>query len=127
MKNHFIHPIENYLKYFSDKLKSVSKIPFSRFDKEGGSSYEMDASGMMRDEIKFSKFINRLRSIFQEILVKPIYQQMVLNHPELKNDFSFKAGLNKRLCQKVNFHSFLVFESFCTFKGKSKPVSLSKN
>tara|TARA_R110001592_G_scaffold120545_3_gene324939 strand:- start:18296 stop:19930 length:1635 start_codon:yes stop_codon:yes gene_type:complete len=82
------------LNYFSDKLKVASKIPFSRFDKEGGSgSYEMDASGMMRDEIKYSKFINRLRSIFQEILVKPTYLQTILNHPELKNDMSFKAGL----------------------------------
>ncbi len=82
------------LKYFNDKLQVASKIPFSRFDREGGSgSYEMDASGMMRDEIKYSKFINRLRSIFQEILVKPLYLQIVINHPELKNDMSFKAGL----------------------------------
>ena len=64
------------LKYFADKLKLASKIPFSRFDKEGGSSYDMDASGMLRDEIKFSKFIDRLRSIFQEILIKPVYLQM---------------------------------------------------
>ena len=82
------------LKYFSDKLKVASKIPFSRFDRENGSgSYEMDASGMMRDEIKYSKFINRLRSIFQEILVKPLYLQTVINHPELKKDMNFKAGL----------------------------------
>jgi hypothetical protein len=81
------------LKYFADKLKLASKIPFSRFDKEGGSTYDMEASGMLRDEIKFSKFVNRLRSIFQEILVKPVYLQMCLNHPELANDIAFKAGL----------------------------------
>ena len=81
------------LKYFADKLKLASKIPFSRFDKDGGSTYDMEASGMLRDEIKFSKFVNRLRSIFQEILIKPVYLQMCLNHPELSNDISFKAGL----------------------------------
>lgn len=81
------------LRYFSDKLKLASKIPFSRFDKNNNSSYDMEASGMLRDEIKFSKFIDRLRSIFQEILMKPVYLQMCLNHPELKNDISFKAGL----------------------------------
>lgn len=81
------------LKYFADKLRTASKIPFSRFDKEGGSTYDMEASGMLRDEIKFGKFVTRLRSIFQEILIKPTYQQMCLNHPELMNDVSFKAGL----------------------------------
>jgi hypothetical protein len=29
----------------------------------------MAADGMIRDEIKFSKFVKRLRSAFQEILV----------------------------------------------------------
>jgi hypothetical protein len=81
------------LKYFADRLKLASKIPFSRFDRDGGSTWDLEASGMMRDEIKFAKFINRLRSIFQEILVKPLYLQMCLNHPELKNDVAFKAGL----------------------------------
>ena len=81
------------LKYFADSLKLASKIPFSRFERDGGSVWDLEASGMMRDEIKFAKFISRLRSIFQEILVKPLYLQMCLNHPELKNDVSFKSGL----------------------------------
>ena len=81
------------LKYFADRLKLASKIPFSRFERDGGSVWDLEASGMMRDEIKFAKFISRLRSIFQEILVKPLYLQMCLNHPELKNDVAFKSGL----------------------------------
>lgn len=84
------------LKYFADKLRTASKIPFSRFDKGGGSTYDMESSGMLRDEIKFGKFVTRLRSIFQEILIKPTYQQMCLNNPELMNDVSFKSGLGLR-------------------------------
>jgi hypothetical protein len=98
------------LKYFSDKLKMASKIPFSRFDKEGGNTYEMDASGMMRDEIKFSKFINRLRSMWQEILVKPVYLQMCLNHPELKNDVAFKAGLGLKFVKDNVFEEMKEME-----------------
>jgi hypothetical protein len=109
------------LKYFSDKLKLASKIPFSRFDKEGGSTYEMDASGMMRDEIKFSKFIDRLRSIFQEILVKPLYLQMCLNHPELKNDISFKAGLG------IKFVRDNVFEEMKEMDLQTKRVDFIGN
>ena len=82
------------LKYFHDKLKMASKIPFSRFDKDSPASYEMAAEGMLREEIKFSKFVNRLRSIFQEILVKPLYQQMILKHPELIDDENFKMSVS---------------------------------
>ena len=84
------------LKYFSDKLKMASKIPFSRFDKDSPAGFEMAADGMLREEIKFSKFVNRLRSIFQEILVKPLYNQMILQYPELKDDESFKNSVSIR-------------------------------
>ena len=53
------------LKYFSDKLKHVSKIPYSRFlYEDGGGDFNLAADGMIRDEIKFGKFIKRLRSVF---------------------------------------------------------------
>jgi len=109
------------MKYFADKLKMASKIPFSRFDREGGNTYEMDASGMMRDEIKFSKFIERLRSIFQEILIKPVYIQMCLNHPELKNDVSFKAGLG------LKFVKDNVFEEMKEMELQTKRVDFIGN
>lgn len=82
------------LKYFYDKLKSDSKIPFERFDNEGGGgSWSMDASGMSREEIRFSKFITRLRSIFQEVMIKPVILQVQLKFPFLQNDDMFKAAL----------------------------------
>jgi len=109
------------LKYFADRLKMASKIPFSRFDKEGGNTYDMDASGMLRDEIKFSKFIDRLRSIFQEILVKPMYLQMCINHPELTNDVSFKSGLG------LNFVKDNVFEEMKEMELQTKRVDFIGN
>ena len=109
------------LKYFADKLKVASKIPFSRFDKDSPSTYDMDASGMMREEIKFGKFVSRLRSIWQEILVKPLYLQMCLNHPELKNDVAFKAGLG------LNFVKDNVFEELKEMELQSKRVDFIGN
>lgn len=82
------------LRYFSDKLKNASKIPYSRFDKEGGITYDLSAEGLARDEMRFNKFVNRLRSIFQEILVKPLYLQMIIRHPELIDDTNFKTRLS---------------------------------
>jgi len=109
------------LKYFSDKLQLASKIPFSRFDREGGNTYDMEGSGMLRDEIKFGRFISRLRSIWQEILVKPVYLQMCLNHPELKNDIAFKAGLG------LNFMKDNVFEEMKEMELQTKRVDFIGN
>jgi hypothetical protein len=84
----------NSLKYFEDKLKTDSKIPFSRFDRtQDGGSFSINADGMARDEIRFHKFIVRLRSIFQEILIKPVFIQTGLQHPELAEDELFKSAL----------------------------------
>ena len=87
------------LAYFFDKLVQESKIPFSRFQgPDGGSigNYSNGAEGLDKEEIRFSKFISRLRSIFQDILVKPLWIQMCRDFPELEKDYLFKSqlGLN---------------------------------
>ena len=87
------------LAYFFDKLVQESKIPFSRFQgPDGGSigNYSNGAEGLDKEEIRFAKFINRLRSIFQDILVKPLWIQTVKDFPELEKDYLFKSqlGLN---------------------------------
>ena len=65
---------------------------------------EINAEGMTRDEIKFGRFINRLRSTFQEIIVKPLWIQMTLDYPDLMNDDSFKAQIG------VKFNKYNIFE-----------------
>lgn len=92
------------LKYFSDKLKHVSKIPFNRFMYEdGGGDFNLAADGMIRDEIKFSKFINRLRSSFQEVLVKPLWLQMCIKFPEFKEDAMFRTQISLRYNEENMF------------------------
>lgn len=98
------------LKYFHDKLKLASKIPFSRFDKDSPAGFEMAAEGMLREEIKFSKFVNRLRSIFQEILVKPLYIQMILKFPELKDDENFKTAVSIKYIKENVFNELKQME-----------------
>jgi hypothetical protein len=91
--------MENVL-YFFNKLKMDSKIPYARFASRGATpvNYSVSIDSLERDEIRFEKFLTRLRSIFQEILVKPLYIQMCLKHPELAKDRSFKTNLG------INFH-----------------------
>jgi hypothetical protein len=92
------------LKYFKENLRRVSKIPMNRFDVENPPSWEINAEGLTRDEIKFGRFINRLRSVFQEIIVKPLWIQMTLDYPDLMNDDSFKSQVG------VKFNKYNVFE-----------------
>jgi hypothetical protein len=82
------------LKYFKMKLWGASKIPFSRFDVEQGrGQYTMTTEAMQREEVKFANFINRLRSVFKEILIKPVYIQLCLKHKEYVNDTNFRNTL----------------------------------
>lgn len=82
------------LKYFKMKLWQASKVPFSRFDvDQGRGQYAMTTESMQREEVKFANFVNRLRSIFKEILIKPIYIQLCLLHQEYVNDTNFRNTL----------------------------------
>lgn len=89
------------LNYFTNKMKEDSKIPFMRFDKtaNGGQLTGSAASGVDREEIRFHKFINRIRSSFQEMLVKPLWIQMCLRYKELEDDEIFKSSLGLRFVQ----------------------------
>lgn len=86
------------LKYFKDRVIEDSKIPANRFDKQsgggGGGSFSIGADGIDREEIRFFKFITRLRSIFQEIMLKPLFIQMGLLYPDLAEDELFKSTLS---------------------------------
>ena len=82
------------LQYFSDKLKLDSKIPFSRFnqnDQNTMGTFSSGADGLDQEEIRFGKFIDRLRSIFQDILIKPLWIQFCLDHPDMKKDYLLKS------------------------------------
>ena len=84
------------LAYFFDKLVQESKIPFSRFQGPDGGSigkYANSAEGLDKEEIRFAKFIMRLRSIFQDILIKPLWIQLCRDFPQLEKDYMFRSQL----------------------------------
>lgn len=89
------------LKYFWLRFIIETKVPQSRFSQqltgEGGDNpWGAGVESASRDEIRFSYFINRVRSMFQEVLLKPLWIQFILKHPEFEKDKSLKSaiGLN---------------------------------
>lgn len=96
------------LNYWQNKLKEDSKIPFARFDKtiNGGQLAGSAATGVDREEVRFHKFCNRLRSAFQEILIKPLWIQLCLNFKQLENDDIFKSCLGLKYTKDNMFEEF---------------------
>ena len=80
------------LKYFYNKFKLDTKIPFERFGREdGGGLLTIDINNTNREEIRFANFKSRLTSIFQEIILKPLILQIEAKYPDLKDDVLFRS------------------------------------
>jgi len=105
--------------YFFNKLKMDSKIPYARFAAKNGTpaNYQIAIDQLERDEIRFGKFLRRLRSNFQEILVKPLYIQMCLDNPELSKDRSFKANMGLVFNKDSEFEDMVELSNYTKRSG----------
>lgn len=73
------------LTYFWDRFISETQIPRNRFTKtvaKGTSENLTSQQNTTREEYAFNRFINRIRAVFKELLVKPTWVQFILKHPE---------------------------------------------
>lgn len=93
------------LKYWRDKLWEDSQVPFSRLQKDSSPTFVSGLDSMEREEIRFSRFITRIRSDFQELLTKPLILQMQMDYPEFQNDQYFASKIG------VKFNKDNVFEA----------------
>lgn len=106
------------LGYFTKKLKMDSKIPYSRWEGQSGmGAFTLNSEGISREEIRYQKFIRRLRSAFSELLVKPWYLQMCLDYPELAEDYKFKNAIG------ITYHNDNVFEEMKQNEIESKRIA----
>jgi len=111
---------DQVLNWFLNNLKRASKIPYSRFEKEsGGGNIYNDAAEMTRDEMKFHNVIKRIRTVFREIVVKPLRIQMLRDFPELIDNNKFMAALN------IEFHSNELFEEWKMLSNKEKRANIA--
>jgi hypothetical protein len=86
------------LQYFWKRFIVETKVPNSRFNVTGGNeggeaNWTSGGDGIAREEMRFSYFINRIRSIFQEILLKPTWIQFCLKHNEFVKDKMLKGSI----------------------------------
>ena len=118
------------LQYFTGKLKIDSNIPSARWDNaSNGGMFQATVDATDREEMRFGKFINRVRSIFQEIMVKPIYLQMILDFPDLADDEIFKAQIGVRFNKNNIFEDLKEMDLYgkrMDFMTKAKDVKTIK-
>ena len=111
---------DSMLTWFFKNLKRASKLPFSRFDDDtGGGILFNDTAEMTRHEIKFQNYIKRLRTIFKEIIVKPLKIQMIMDFPELKDDNLFHASI------EVIFNTNELFEEWKYLNNLQKRAEIA--
>lgn len=105
------------IRYFKSNLYKMSKIPETRFDREAQASwFGTDPTQQMRDEINFTRYVNRLRNQYAELLLKPLRISLALQIPDLKND--------KRILDAVSlkFHSYNLFEEMMDIEIMTKRI-----
>lgn len=81
--------------YFQKRLFKALKVPISRLEAENGFSLGR-ASEISRDEVKFAKFIRRLRARFSILFNKCLEKQLILKSiitpddwPEIESDIRY--------------------------------------
>lgn len=90
--------------YYNRKFYRAARIPYSRFDANSSESWNADARSQIREEISFGRFVDRIRDILKMLLLRPMYMQLVLDMPELKDDSTILKAIN------IKFNSYSIFE-----------------
>lgn len=93
------------LKYFFDRFVLDTKIPANRFPKNlnNGTNPLVGDAAITREEYAFSRFIERLRAMFKEVLLKPTWIQVCLKMPEIAGSEYFKSYLGLNYFQENTF------------------------
>jgi hypothetical protein len=93
--------------YFMNKLYASLNLPQSRVKADQSGFNLGRASEITRDEVKFSKFVNRLRIKFAEIPLQALRVQLILKGIIAPEDWTFVRSKLKVQYQKDNFFAEL--------------------
>ena len=75
------------VEYFQKKLYQSLNVPTSRLEADNGFNMGR-ASEISRDELKFAKFIDRLRNRFSQLFVETLRSQLLLKGIMKEEDFA---------------------------------------
>ena len=70
--------VTDELEYFLRKVYKSLNVPFSRFNQEGGPAFTDQASAVDREELKFARFLQRLRRRFSGMFYDMLKTQCIV-------------------------------------------------
>lgn len=91
------------IEYFQNKVYQSLNIPFSRFQQQSGFNFGR-AAEINRDELKFAKFVNRLRKQFNALFNDILRTQLILKKIITDSDWdTLKEKISYRYAQDQYF------------------------
>lgn len=95
------------VRYFQKKLFKALNVPFARMENEGGQFLMGRAAEITRDEIKFQKFIDRLRLKFSALFLRALEKQLLLKGIVTPDDWTLIQQKIKFDYARDNYYSEL--------------------
>lgn len=93
------------LDWFKDKMYEALNVPKSRFKNDGGGFSVGRTSEITRDELKFQKFIDRLRMKFADLFLQVLKTQLILKGICNTDEWDLIKNDLKLIFQKDNYFS----------------------
>lgn len=116
------------LNWFRNNFKQSTRFPLNKLDQaSGGGTVYNFGSEVTFDDYNFDQFLETLRSQFQEIIIKPVYTQLVMEFPELidsnlRNDLDLEFFGNDEILEAKRLNNLqakiqIGYELTSNFKG----------
>ncbi len=105
VEGHDLNSTES-LKWFWQRFMIETRLPKDRFNMlfDGQEvSVVPDNSNLTKEEYKYSLFIGRIRDIIKELLLKPMWNQFCLKHPEFASSNILKNALGLEFVEENVF------------------------
>jgi hypothetical protein len=95
------------VQYFKKKLYQALNVPMSRQEQDGGGFNLGRGSEISRDEVKFAKFIDRLRMRFSQLFLNILRVQLVVKGVIREEEWDELASLIRFDFKKDNYYAEL--------------------
>ncbi len=93
------------IEYFKKKLYKSLKVPPTRFDTEAQAGISFDRMGeITREEMRFSKFVNKLKSKFSFLFLDTLKMQLLMKKIINEKDWEVIKNLIKWMWNKDNYY-----------------------
>lgn len=110
------------LNYWAKLFWQDTEIPYDRIDPNAGETWGFtDVNNLRKVELNFSKFINGIRKMLNELFIKPIIIQLTLKETEIGVDMDLLDSI------KIDWIAFNEYDKLAELEVLNKKVELAQN